>query len=353
MKTPLAPLVTKFFRKKLTLEKGVSRNTLACYRYAFKFLCRYAAERLGRPLSSLALEDLDVLLIQDFLGYLERECGNSPRTRNLRLTAIHSFMRFVEYEIPAALEQVRRVRAISAKRTTERLVNHLTQPEMQAVLDAPDPTTRNGVRDQTMLYLGFTAGLRVSELVGLTLEAVELEGPSPCIVVRGKGRKTRRLPLWKEACRALRAWLSIRGHALCTEVFLNRSGQPLTPAGFTYILKKHAQMAMAICPSLAKKRISPHVLRHTCAINALQATKDIRRVALLLGHESTKSTEVYLRADPEEKLKTVEAALPPDLQRGVFPVEDQLIAWLSGKKLCEETVWPEPKKKEFEEENST
>jgi site-specific recombinase XerD len=223
--------------------------------------------------------------------------------------------------------------AITSKRAEERLISHLTKEEMKAVLDAPDPATRNGIRDQAMLYLAFAAGLRVSELVGLRLEDVELGSPYPSILVRGKGRTQRRLPLWKEATRALRAWLAVRGTAPTPEVFLNARGEALTTSGFTYIVKKHARAATQQCRTLGSKSISPHVLRHTCAINCLQATRDIRKVALWLGHASLKSTEIYLRADPTEKLNTIEKALPPDLRRGAFQVEDKLIAWLSGQKL--------------------
>jgi site-specific recombinase XerD len=141
----------------------------------------------------------------DFLEHLERDCVNTARTRNLRLTAVRAFMKYVEYEVPTALDQVRRVLAISKKRTEERLVNHLTKEEMKSILDAPDPSTRSGIRDQAMLYLGFAAGLRVSELVGLGLDDIEFDGPYPSILVRGKGRQQRRLPLWQEAARALRA----------------------------------------------------------------------------------------------------------------------------------------------------
>jgi integrase/recombinase XerD len=229
--TPLAPLVTAFFRQHLATEKGVSKNTLVSYSYTFKFLCRYVSTRLGKTPSALCLEDLDSRIIRDFLEHLERECGNTPRTRNLRLTAIRSFMKYVEYETPSALDQIRQVRAMSNKRTQERLVNHLNREEMKAVLDAPDPSTRKGVRDQAMLYLGFAAGLRVSELVGLRLDELELDGPYPSILVRGKGRKQRRLPLWKEATRALRAWLAVRGTFLTSEVFLNAHGEALTPLG--------------------------------------------------------------------------------------------------------------------------
>ncbi len=341
--TPLAPLITAFFRRHLAAEKGVSKNTINSYSYAFKFLCGYISRRLGKPPCELSLEDLDAPMVRDFLEHLERDCGNTARTRNLRLTAVRSFMRYVEYEVPSALEQIRRVLAISNKRTEERLVNHLTKEEMKTILDAPDPRTRSVIRDQAMLYLGFAAGLRVSELVGLRLDDIELDGPYPSILVRGKGRQQRRLPLWKEATRALRAWLAVRGDAPVPEVFLNVRGETLTCSGFSYILRKYVQMAIARSPGLAKKRVSPHVLRHTCAMNSLQATRDIRKVALWLGHSSLKSTEIYLRADPTEKLNTIESALPPDLRRGVFAVEDQLIAWLSGEKIpgvqrCQEPV---------------
>ena len=342
--TPLAPLVTAFFRNHLAAEKGVSKNTVASYGYTFKFLCRYASDRLRKAPSALCLEDLDARLVRDFLEHREKQQGNTSRTRNLRLTAIRSFMKYVEYDIPSALDQVRQVRSLSNKRAQERLVNHLSREEMRAVLDSPNPTTRNGIRDQAMLYLGFAAGLRVSELTGLRLDDIELDSPYPSILVRGKARKQRRLPLWKEATRTLRAWLAVRGSAMAPEIFLSARGVALTPSGLTYIVKSHVRAATSRCPSLSKKRVSPHVLRHTCAINTLQATRDIRKVALWLGHSSLKSTEIYLRADPTEKLEAIEKALPPDLRRGVFHVEDKLIAWLSGEKLSGADPWNSPSK---------
>jgi site-specific recombinase XerD len=345
--TPLAPLVTAFFRNHLVAEKGVSKNTIACYSYAFKFLCRYVSDQLGKSPSALALEDLNAPMIRRYLEHLEEECGNTSRTRNLRLTAIRSFMKYLEYEVPAALDQTRQILAISNKRTEERLVNHLSREEMKAVLDAPNPGTRTGIRDQAILYLGFAAGLRASELVGLRLDDIELDGPYPSILVRGKARRQRRLPLWKEAMRALRAWLAIRGSAPTPEVFLNARAEALTTSGLSYIVKKHARVAAGQCQSLSKKDISPHVLRHTCAMTCLQATRDIRKVAMWLGHSSLKSTETYLRADPTEKLSTIEKALPPDLRRGVFPVEDKLIAWLTGQKISAVNSWRNPANSEL------
>ena len=149
-------------------------------------------------------------MVRDFLKHLG-ETARTLHAHGITLTAIRSFMKFVEYDVPSALEQVRRILAISSKRTQERLVNHLSKEEMRVILEAPDPSTRRGIRDQAMLYLGFAAGLRVSELVGLRLDDIELDGPYPSILVRGKERRQRRLPLWKEATRALRAWLAARG----------------------------------------------------------------------------------------------------------------------------------------------
>lgn len=351
--TPLAPLVTNFFRNHLAIEKGVSQHTIASYSYAFKFLCQYVSDRLGKTPSALALEDLDARMIRDHLAHLEYDCHNTSRTRNLRLTAIRSFMKYVEYQVPSALDQARQILAISNKWTEERLINHLTREEMKTILDAPNPNTRSGIRDQAMLYLGLAAGLRASELVGLRLDDIELEGPYPSILVRGKARSRRRLPLWKEATRALRAWLALRGSVPTPEVFLNARGQALTTSGFSYIVKKHARTAALRYPGLAKKNISPHVLRHTCAMISLQATGDIRKVAMWLGHSSLKSTEIYLRADPTEKLNIIEKALPPDLRRGTFPVEDKLIAWLSGRKLSGVIPWEEARNTECEYRDSS
>jgi site-specific recombinase XerD len=351
--TSLAPLVTRFFRNHLAVEKGASQHTIVSYSYAFKFLCRYASEQLGKSPAALALEDLDARMIRDYLAHLERDCRNTSRTRNLRLTAIRSFMNYVEYEVPSALEQTHQILAISNKRTEERLINHLSRDEMNAVLQAPHPSTRTGIRDQAMLYLGFAAGLRASELVGLRLDDIELDGPYPSILVRGKARSRRRLPLWKEATRALRAWLAVRGAVPTPEVFLNARGQALTTSGLSHIVKKHARAAAQQCRSLSKKNIAPHVLRHTCAMISLQATGDIRKVAMWLGHSSLKSTEIYLRADPTEKLHTIEKALPPDLRRGTFPVEDKLIAWLSGRKLSGVNPWADPTNGELPTHNSS
>jgi integrase/recombinase XerD len=324
---PLAPHLTAFLRDRLPRERGASPHTCDAYAYAFQLLLSFAAKRLGTTPSALALEQVDPPLVLAFLDDLESKRGNSARTRNARLAAIRSFARFVEYRAPSCMQQIRGLLAIPMKRSTEKLVSYLTHDEMQAVLDAPDPHSRDGVRDRAMLHVAFAAGLRVSELVGLRVDDVTLQ-PQPAIHVMGKGRRERTLPLWKTTAKALRAWLALRGDAPCPELFLNARRAPLTRDGFEYILQKHVAVAAAAVHSIRKKRVSPHVLRHSCAMHTLEATHDIRKVALWLGHSSVQTTEIYVRADPTEKLEAIDAVLPPTLRRGRFRAPDKLIASL-------------------------
>ncbi len=279
--------------------------------------------------SALTLEQLDAALIAAFLEHLEGVRHNSPETRNIRLAAIRSFFRFLEHRQPASLDQIRRVLAIPFKRTTTRLVPYLAPAEVQALLDGPDPGTRDGIRDRAMLHLALSAGLRVSELTGVHMEDVDL--PALSIRVHGKGRRERVLPLWKTTATALRAWLAIRGPVATPELFVNARGAPLSRWGFAYVLQRHADIARQKCPSLVTKHLSPHVLRHTCAMIVLHATQDVRKVSLWLGHSNLATTEVYLRADPTEKLEAIEAIVPPHLRKGSFRPPDKLIALLRAK----------------------
>src|SRR3984893_8016125 len=230
--TPLAPHLTAFFEQHLLLERRRSEQTRDSYAYAFKLLLTYASERLKVAPSQFALEQLDAPLVRDFLNALETTRRNGPSSRNARLAAIKSFMHFLEYRVPSALEQIRRVLAIPFQKTDTCLVRHLTQAEMQAILDVPDPSTRDGVRDRAMLHLAFTGGLRVSELVGLKLNDVTFRAGYVDLRVMGKGRKQRVLTLWKTVAGSLRAWLSIRGDVSVPELFLNARAQPLTRSGF-------------------------------------------------------------------------------------------------------------------------
>jgi site-specific recombinase XerD len=325
--TPLAPHLEAFFRTHLAIERACSRHTRETYAYAFQLLLTFAATRYKTSPSALAIEQLDAPLVLDFLAHIEQGRGNSATTRNARLAAIKSFAHFLEYRVPAALEQVRRILAIPAKRTDQRLVDYLNREEVQALLDAPEPTTPMGIRDRAMLHLCFTAGLRVSELIGLRMDELELH-PDPSIHVRGKGRRERILPLWRETAVALRAWVAVREKVPAPEVFVSTRGQPLTRSGFEYILSKYTRQAITTSPSISRKRVSPHVLRHSCAMHTLQATHDVRKVSLWLGHASIKSTEMYLRADPTEKLTALDAGVPPTLKPGHFRAPDRLLAML-------------------------
>lgn len=329
--TALAPHLSAFLRDHLPRERRASLHTCAAYADSFRLLVCFAARRLGVEPCRLEVEQLDVPLVLAFLEYIEAERGNSARTRNARLAAINSFFRFLEYRVAPCLDQARRIHAIPMKKTDEKLVGYLTRDEMQALLDAPNPATVSGVRDRAMLHLAFAAGLRVSELV--TLRVDQLDGPAPSSIhVLGKGRRERVLPLWKETVTALKAWLAVRPSGGDRELFLNAVGRAMTRSGFEYILAKHVATAAGKQPSIARKRVTPHVLRHTCAMHTLQATRDVRKVALWLGHASLQSTEVYLRADPTEKLEALDARAPPILRRGSFKAPDKLLAMLLAAK---------------------
>jgi integrase/recombinase XerD len=324
--TSIAPLIEAFLRETLAGQRGASRHTQDSYAASFQLLFVFATERLKVRPSELTLEQLDAGLVSAFLEHLEDARKNAAVTRNVRLAAIKSFFHFLEYRHPAALEQIRRVLAIPFKKTNQRLVPYLLKDELQAVLDAPDPATRDGIRDRAILHLAVCAGLRASELTGLKIEDIDL--PSMSIRVLGKGRRERTLPLWKTTATALRGWFAVRGRVAAPEVFVNTRGEPLTRWGFAYLLKQHVATAAGHKPGLKKKRVSPHVLRHTCAMIVLQATGDIRKVSLWLGHATLTSTEVYTRGDPTEKLDAMEAIVPPHLRRGTFQPTDKLIALL-------------------------
>jgi integrase/recombinase XerD len=325
----IAPHIEAFLREHLGHHRGASPHTCDSYAYSFQLLFEFAAKRLKLAPSALMLERLDAELISTFLQNLEDVRRNSPETRNIRLAAIRSFFHFLEHRQPTALEQIRRVLAIPYKKTNTRLVPYLGQEEVQALLDAPDPATRAGIRDRAMLHFAVAGGLRVSELIGLRTEHLDLSSMS--ILVHGKGRRERALPLWKTTATAVRAWLAVRGTVAIPELFVNARGQPMSRWGFAYLLQHHAKTASQACPSLMKKQLSPHVLRHTCAMIVLQATQDIRKVSLWLGHSNLATTEVYTRADPTEKLEAIEAIVPPHLRRGSFRPPDKLIALLKTK----------------------
>lgn len=331
--TPIAPLITTFLREHLPVDRGYSAHTCDAYARTFQLLFRYASTRLGKQPCELMVEDLGIDMILSFLAHIEEERGNGASTRNARLAAIKAFMRYVQFRLPTTLAQARQIHAIPIKRFDRPLVQHLTMNEITAILDAPDIRTRLGLRDRAMLHLCFAGGLRVSELVSLPLASVTFHGTAS-VRVNGKGRRERCLPLWRETTSDLRRWISVRGDIAVRELFVNAQGSPMTRAGFEYVLEKHTSAAVERCPSLRGRSVTPHQLRHSCALIMLQATRDTRKVALWLGHADIRTTEMYLRVDPTEKLEAVEAVLPPGLRRGRFTAPDALIASLTGPELC-------------------
>ena len=329
--TAIAPHIAAFLRDHLASQRGASPHTCETYAYSFCLLFEFASQRFKVSPSALGLEQIDAPLVTAFLEHLETARTNTSSSRNVRLAAIKSFFRFLEHREPAALDQIRRILAIPFKRTVCRLVPYLERAQMQAILDAPDPHTRDGIRDRAMLHIALAGGLRVSEIVGLRADDVTLQPPS--MLIKGKGRRERALPLWKESATALRAWLAVRGTVPVPEIFVNAKGQQLTRWGLAFVLRKHVKAASQRCLSLRQKRVSPHVLRHTCAMVALQATHDIRKVSLWLGHSSTTTTEVYLRTDPTEKLEAIDTITPAHLRKGRFRPPDKLIALLKAGSL--------------------
>lgn len=328
--TALAPSLTAFLREYLPQERRASVHTCDAYAYSFQLLVTFAAQRLGRRPCHLQIEDLDTAMILAFLQHVEEVRGNKARSRNARLAAVKSFFRYLEHRTPVVLDQALRIHAIPMKKMDEALVAYLTRAEVQALLDAPDRQTPSGIRDRAMLHLAFAAGLRVSELVGLMLDQFDGRAPASVHVV-GKGRRERVLPLWQETAAAIRAWIAVRPQGGDTALFLNSAGRTMTRSGFEYILTKHVAAAARLAPSLAIKSVSPHVLRHSCAMHMLQATRDIRKVALWLGHATLQSTEVYLRADPAEKLEMLDALTPLGIEPGKFRPPDKLISMLTSR----------------------
>jgi integrase/recombinase XerD len=332
--TPIAPHITAYLQQHLPKERNASPNTGESYAYTFHLLFEYVSRSLKIAPSAITLEQLDAPLILNFLTWLEEKRGNAISSRNVRLAAIKAFMHFMELRAPAALEQIRCILAIAAKKTVSRLVKHLTREEVQALLSAPDPSRRDGIRDRAMLHLCFAGGLRVSELLGVQLQDLKLQ-PQPTVLIHGKGRRQRCLPLWKETATAVRAWLAIRGTVLVPEMFYNARGQAMTRSGFEYILDKHVKTAAKRCPGLTSKSVSPHCLRHSCALTILQSTKDIRKVSLWLGHASVQTTEIYTRVDPSVKLETLESIVPPQLRTGRFKATDKLLAAIKRRTIMQ------------------
>jgi site-specific recombinase XerD len=327
--TPLAPLLERFFTERLMQQRQASPHTISSYRDTFRQLLKFTQQRLRTPPSRLAFEEINAPLIAAFLDHLEKGRGVSTRSRNLRLTAIHSFFRYTAFEAPAQSAQIQRVLAIPSKRFTRALVNFLTRPEVDALLAAPDPLTWFGRRDHAFLLVAVQTGLRLSEMTGLTRENVIL-GTGAHIRVIGKGRKERCTPLAKPTAGVLKLWLREPPRGDGQVLFPNARGQHLSVHGVQYLLRKHRATASRVCPSLKQKRVTVHVLRHTMAMDLLQAGVDRAVIALWLGHESVETTQIYLEATLAMKEQVLTKATPPDGKPGRYRAKDRLLNFLNS-----------------------
>jgi site-specific recombinase XerD len=318
----------RFFTQRLMQQRQASPHTISSYRDTFRQLLKFIQQRLRKPPSCLAFEEIDAPLIVAFLDHLEKH-GLSIRSRNLRLTAIHSFFRYAALETPAHSAQIQRVLAIPSKRFTRALVNFLTRPEVDALLAAPDPLTWFGRRDHAFLLVAIQTGLRLSEMTGLKREDV-IHGTGAHIRVIGKGRKERCTPLAKPTAAVLKAWLREPQRGDAQLLFPNARGERLSVHGVQYLLGKHCATASKVCPSLKQKRVTVHVLRHTMAMDLLQAGVDRAVIALWLGHESVETTQIYLEATLAIKEQALAKTIPPHGRPRRYRPGDQLLGFLNS-----------------------
>ena len=327
--TFLAGPLEAFFTDRLQRQRGASSNTVAAYRDTFRLLLRFVHDRFGKPPSALLLGDIDAPLVGAFLDHLEKERGNSGRTRNARLAAIHSFFRFVALEEPGHNATSQRVLAMPTKRTDRRLVTSLDRVQIEALLAAPDRTTWGGRRDHAVLFLFVQTGLRVSELTGLRRRDVVLTSGAH-VRCHGKGRKDRCTPLTRDAVAILRAWLSEFDADPHAPLFPSRRGTQLSRDAVERLVTKHAKAAGKRCSSLRSKHVTPHVLRHTTAVMLLRAGNDRSVIALWLGHESIETTQIYLDADLAMKERALARTAPLRAGPGRFRPDDALLTFLAA-----------------------
>lgn len=326
----LPALIERFFTDRLMQQRRVSTNTVASYRDTFRLLFTFARKRLGKTPSSLNLEDIDAQLVGAFLDDLEVHRSVSVRTRNLRLTAIRSFFRFVSYEEPANSAHIQRILAIPSKRHDKRMVDFLVRAEIEALLAAPDRSSWLGRRDHALLLLAVQTGLRLSELIGLDRSSVAL-GTGAHVHCVGKGRKERCTPITRGACTAIKAWLAEPHPSGCDVLFPTIHAGRLSADAVQYLVTKYASVARLQCASLKHKRVTPHVLRHSAAMELLQAGVDCSVIALWLGHESVETTQVYLHAHMSLKDAALAKVSPlPSAKSIRYQPEDRLLQFLNA-----------------------
>lgn len=324
----LAPVLEAYFSQRLA-QRGASPHTVAAYRDTWRLLLAYAQRVTGTEPSALSLGDLDVGVIGGFLEHLETERGNGAGTTNARLAAVHSLYRYAALRCPEHAGVIQRVLAIPTRRPGQRIVSFLSTDEVEALLAGPDLTTFFGRRDRLLMLVGVQTGLRVSELTGLTRNDVTL-GVGAHVHCLGKGRKERDTPLTAQCAKALRAWMDERGIEPAEPVFTTRTGGALSTDAVEDLLDKYVKVATVSCPSLTTKRVTPHTLRHTCAMNLLQAGVDTATIALWLGHANIQATQVYLHADLALKEQALARTAPHPDARGRYRPPDSLIAFLEA-----------------------
>jgi integrase/recombinase XerD len=327
--TTLASTVQAFFTDYLTRQRRASPHTIAAYRDSLRLLLAFTASQAGTQPARLEITDLDATVIGAFLDHLEKERGNSVRTRNARLAAIHALFSFAALRHLDHAAVIQRVMAIPPKRSDRKLVTYLTEPETAALLAAPDTATRTGRRDHALLTLAIQAGLRVSELTALT-RADAFLGTGAHVTCTGKGRKQRITPLTPATAKVLGGWLGEHPGKPGDPLFPSRSGSPMSRDAVERRLAKHMTTAARTQPSLKGKKVSPHVLRHTAAMRLLAAGVDTTVIALWLGHESVATTQIYIHADLAIKEKALARTAPLDVRTGRYQPPDALVEFLES-----------------------
>ena len=325
----LAPLLERFFTQRLMQQRQASPHTISSYRDTFCQFLKFAQKRLCKSPSRLSLEEVDAPLIVKFLDDLEKHHGVSVRSRNLRLTAIHSFFRYAAFEAPTHSAQIQRVLAIPSKRYTRTLVPFLERAEVDALLAAPDQHTWSGRRDHAFLLVAVQTGLRLSEMTGLKREDLVI-GAGAHLRVTGKGRKERCTPIAKSTLAVLTAWLRERQRGDGQVLFPSARGERLSVHGVQYLLTKHRTTASRVCPSLQQKRVTVHRLRHTMAMDLLQSGVERSVIALWLGHESVETTQIYLDASLAMKEQALAKTTPLLGRPGRYKPSDRLMDFLNG-----------------------
>jgi integrase len=325
----LAPTLQAFFSDYLTRQRRASPHTITAYRDAIRLLLVFTAERTGKLPNRLDIADIDAPLLVAFLDHLEHERHNSVRTRNARLAAIHSLYHYSALRHPEHAALIARVLAIPPKRADKPIVTFLNETELDALLAAPDRTTWTGRRDHAMILVAAQTGLRAGELLGLQCDDIHL-GTGAHVNCLGKGRKHRVTPLIPVTVATLKVWLAERGGRPDEPLFPTRQGARLSHDALERRLTKHARTAIDACPSLAHKKITPHVLRHTAAVRLLHAPVDTATIALWLGHESDQTTQIYLHADLTLKQRAIDRTAPPDTKPGRYQPPDALLAFLES-----------------------